>query len=420
MSIRNSPQLSPQLLDAARSNGRGSHGPCTAAGKQNSKMNALKHGERSDPENHYEVMRALGEDPAQFEALKQELRDSFGPGDAFFDKQVDDLARLYWRRDRLERMEGGLMRRALLELDEREHQRRLAVEGASFEPGQAINIELTEPSDPAARRRLQRSFLGLIREQVGARSFLPWQGAALEGFSKGRSGWRPARLCALLREFADKPRKLALEKARQERAGEDAAWLAAAALWGQAGPEESSGESPAAADCVAQSPCGGDSAVLPPAEPSPAPAEPGADPLEELQYQELLALVEVEIAHAEREFEYEEKMHEARVAIERDACLAPAGEEWRMMLRREEALDRAIDRKIKLLLSLRKSAERSPAAELRSDAPAEDVAAPLVGAQAHDECGHKSHPYGEAAPTNEQPSPQGRGCQAPALSSAGA
>jgi hypothetical protein len=85
------------------------------------------------------------------------------------------------------------------------------------------------------------------------------------------------------------------------------------------------------------------------------------DPVEELQYQELLALLEVEIAHAVREFEYEEKLNEERVAIERDACLAPAGEEWRMMLRREEALDRAIDRKIKLLLSLRKSAQRSPA-----------------------------------------------------------
>jgi hypothetical protein len=70
-------------------------------------MKALEHGERSAPENHYEVMRALGEDPARFEALKLELRDSFGSGDAFFDKQIDDLARLYWRRDRLERMEGG-------------------------------------------------------------------------------------------------------------------------------------------------------------------------------------------------------------------------------------------------------------------------------------------------------------------------
>jgi hypothetical protein len=324
-------------------------------------MNALEHGERSSPENHYAVMLALGEDPAQFDALKQELRDSFGPGDAFLEKQVDDLARLYWRRDRLERMEGGLMRGALLELDARQHERRLEIEGASFQPGQALNRDLTEPSDPAARRRLQRSFLGLVREQVAARSFLPWQGAALEGFSKGRSGWRPARLCTLLKEFADRPSKLAKEKARQERAAEDAAILAAAALWSQVGPEETSEESPAVADGVAQSLSGGDSAALPPAGPSPAPAEPGADPLEELRYRELLALVEVEIAHAEREFEYEEKMHEERVAIERDACLAPAGEEWRMLLRREETLDRSIDRKIKLLLSLRKSSTGTPA-----------------------------------------------------------
>jgi hypothetical protein len=421
MSIRTSPQLTPQLLDAARSNARRSHGPCTAAGKQNSKMNALEHGERSAPENHYEVMRALGEDPAQFEALKQELRGSFGPGDAFFDKQIDDLARLYWRRDRLERMEGGLMRSALLDLDARQHERRLEIEGASFEPGQAFNIGLTEPSDPAARWRLQRSFLGLVREQVGARSFLPWQRAAVDGFSKGRSGWRPARLCTLLKEFADRPRKLAKEKARQERAERDAAILAAAALWGQEGPEGTSGESPAAADCVAQSPCGGDSAVLPLPEPSPAPAGTGADPLEELRYQELLALVEVEIAHAEREFEYEEKMHEARLAIERDACLAPAGEEWRMLLRREETLDRAIDRKIKLLLSLRKEAAKaqepqSPDTRDSALPPAEvgaltkDVGAALVVAQADEAGGH----------ADEQPSPEGRGSQAPAVSSAGA
>jgi len=39
-----------------------------------------------------------------------------------------------------------------------------------------------------------------------------------------------------------------------------------------------------------------------------------------------------------------------------------------------------------------------------------DAGAPLVGAQAHDECG----------PTNEQPSPEEIGCQAPAVSSAGA
>ena len=203
MSIRNSPQLSPQLLDAARCNARRSHGPCTAAGKQNSKMNGVKHGERSDPENHYEVMRALGEDPAQFDALKQELRDSFGAGDAFLDKQVDDLARLYWRRDRLERSQTGLMRRALLAVEEQQHRRRKEIEGASFEVGQAINISMQAPADPAARLRLLLSFLGVIRVQVHGRSFLAWQAAALEGFYRKKGGWRAARLGYLLSLFAE-------------------------------------------------------------------------------------------------------------------------------------------------------------------------------------------------------------------------
>jgi hypothetical protein len=203
MSIRTSPRLTPQLLDAARSNGRRSHGPRTAAGKHNSRMNGVKHGERSDPENHYEVMRALGEDPAQFEALKQELRASFGSGDAFLEKQVDDLARLYWRRDRLERSQTGLMRRALLAVEDQQHRRRKEIEGATIEVGQAINSTLGEPSDPAARLRLLLSFLGVIRVQVHARSFLAWQAAALQGFCGKKGGWRAARLSFLLSLFAE-------------------------------------------------------------------------------------------------------------------------------------------------------------------------------------------------------------------------
>jgi hypothetical protein len=150
----------------------------------------------------------------------------------------------------------------------------------------------------------------------------------------------------------------------------------------------------------------------------PASPAPATEPADELRYNELVLLLADEVAAVEQEFEYEEKLNEERAAIERDACLAPAGEEWRMLLRREESLDRAIDRKIKLLLSLRKAAARtqvpqtleSRSAPAEQGAPAEDVGAPLVGAQAHEECG----------PTNEQPSPLGRGCQAPAVSSAGA
>ena len=98
MSLRKSPKRTPDLLEAARSNSQRSTGPRSPSGKQNAKMNATKHGERSEPENHYAVMRALGEDPEEFAKLKHELMDSFGPGDALLEKQIDDLARLYWRR----------------------------------------------------------------------------------------------------------------------------------------------------------------------------------------------------------------------------------------------------------------------------------------------------------------------------------
>ena len=390
MSIRTSPKLTPQLLDAARSNAQCSTGPRSAAGKQHSRMNAVRHGERSDPDNHYDVMRALGEDPARFEALKQNLRDSFGPGDAFLEKQLDDLARLYWRRDRLERSQTGLMRRALLALEEQQHRRRKEIEGATIEVGQAINVTLGEPSDPAARLRLLLSFLGVIRVQVHARSFLAWQAAALQGFYRKKSGWRGARLCVLLSLFAGSNLPLPLSDAGAHVADAE-------------GDEEADVEAP----------LGGAEADV---EGRPCDA---TEPADELRYNELVLLLEDEMASVEEEFEYEEKLSEERAAIDRDACLAPAGEEWRMLLRREESLDRAIDRKIKLLLSLRKAAaqaQKPQTLESRS-APAEDVGAPLAGAQADGEGGHEGRPYDDV---NEEPSPEGRGCQAPAVSSAGA
>jgi hypothetical protein len=378
MSLRKLPQPTSQLLDAARSNGRRSHGPCTAAGKQNSKMNGVKHGERSAPENHYEVMRALGEDPARFEALKRELRGSFGPGDAFFDKQVDDLARLYWRRDRLERSQTGLMRRALLEVEERQHRRRKEIEGAAIAVGEAIDVRLVAPSDPAARLRLLLSLLGAVGAEVQARRFLPWQAAALKGCYGGKGGWRAGRIGHLLSVFADPDIAARLMEA--------------------------------------------------PGEPAGLPCEP----TEVRWHKELLRLLEAETASVAEEFEYEQKLNEEKTAIERDACLAPAGEEWRMLLRREESLDRAIDRKIKLLLTLRKgstgtlacagvgAAEGLETGKSACPTP-EEMDASGTGTPACAEASMAgSQDLGVPGPIEEEPSPEGSGCQAPAVSSAGA
>ncbi len=307
MSIRNSPQRTPQLLDAARSNGRRSHGPRTAAGKQNCKMNGVKHGERSDPENFHEVMRALGEDPAQFEALKQELLDSFGPGDGRFEKQVDDLARLYWRRDRLERSQTGLMRRALEGVEGRQYELRRCLAAATFDSSQSalMDLDLPLPNDRCVRLRQLLSLLGVISEQVKRQVFVPRQASVLATYYKGQVGWRPARIDKLLDPYMA---RLQYEANCRDKTYKDY--------------------------------------ML---NPEPLPL-PGPE-----HHQELLRLLEEERAAVEAEFQHEVEAREEKAAIERDACLAPSGEEWKLMLRREETLDRSIDRKIKLLLGLRKS-----------------------------------------------------------------
>ena len=246
-------------------------------------MNALEHGERSDPENHYEVMRALGEDPARFEALKQELSASFSTGDPFVEKQVDDLARLYWRRDRLERSQTGLMRRALLALEEQQHRRRKEIEDCTIEVGQALNVTLEAPSDPAARLRLLLSFLALIRLQVHGRSFLAWQAAALQGFYRNKTGWRGPRLCFLLSLFAGSNLPLPLGDAGAHAAdAED--------------DEEDDIEAPLVDAQPAQ-------------EAGPFVA---TEPADELRYKQLVLLLADEVAAVEQEFEYEEKLNEEK------------------------------------------------------------------------------------------------------------
>jgi len=71
-------------------------------------------------------------------------------------------------------------------------------------------------------------------------------------------------------------------------------------------------------------------------------------------------LLEEEIGSVREEFAYAERANEESAAIEREACLAPEGETWSMMLRQEGALDRSIDRKVRILLRLRKESTNHP------------------------------------------------------------
>jgi hypothetical protein len=107
----------------------------------------------------------------------------------------------------------------------------------------------------------------------------------------------------------------------------------------------------------------------------------------EAEHEELLRLLGEEMASTEEELAYEEKMNEERVAIERDACLAPQDDAWRILVRQEGSLDRSIDRKVRILLGLRKESGRQAGAPAggRGGAQREDVEEPVAGAPEHAE-----------------------------------
>jgi hypothetical protein len=318
MSLRKSPQVTPELLAATRQNAQHSTGPRTAAAKQNSKFNALKHGAYVRDENHHAAMRALGEDPEQFQALVEELLRAFGPGDALWEMQIEDLARLYWRRDRLERMQEGLKRRALQGIDDWQHRRRQEMARVTFSPTQPhiLDVSLSESNDRGVELRKTLSYLELVREQTRRSIFSPRQGSILESLYKGKVGWRMALVLNLLWHFHEMA-KVAKHPAQNS-------YLSFL-------------------------------------------REQGDEPPGESDRQDLLRLLEEEITSVREEFAYAEKLNAERTEIEREACLVPEGETWNMLLRQEGALDRSIDRKVRILLRLRKEATDRPVAPTVQD-----------------------------------------------------
>jgi hypothetical protein len=267
------------------------------------KMNALKHGCDAAAENEAAVMRALGEDPERYAALKQELATAYGPGDAPWDHQLEDLAKLYWRRNRIERMETGLMRRALQAVEEGQRTRRGQIAAATFDASSTLStdLKLGVPTEPCARLRQQLSRLAAIHEQL--RRGVVGQQLVIQKYLPPALGQRPARIGELMLMFGNR----AYYQAKQDKQGLNNLLN-----------------------------------------------EMGGEANVDVLWRELLCLLEEEIAAVKAAFAEEVKVQEEKDAIERDACLAPAGETWEMLARQEMALDRSIDRKVKILLTMRK------------------------------------------------------------------
>ncbi len=99
-------RVTAKQLAANRRNSQQSTGPKTALGKRNASQNSLQHGLFA--KSLEGSFRQLGEDPEDFHALVQSLRETFQPEDHFEEMLIEDLAVLRWRLHRLRRAEWGI------------------------------------------------------------------------------------------------------------------------------------------------------------------------------------------------------------------------------------------------------------------------------------------------------------------------
>jgi hypothetical protein len=104
MSAPSNALMSFAKLIAQRTNAQRSTGPRTEAGKSRSRGNALRHsgwaGGRCWTDD---AVHAIHEDPEDFQRLRESLRKSWGdPDNGIRNALIEHLARLYWRRERME------------------------------------------------------------------------------------------------------------------------------------------------------------------------------------------------------------------------------------------------------------------------------------------------------------------------------
>jgi uncharacterized protein YecA (UPF0149 family) len=100
----------PAQIEANQANGRRSHGPRTAEGKARSSANSLRHGFCS------QSVLLPGDDPAEYQAMLDELRDHFGPADLTEERTVREMADAEWRLRRARQHQETLLTDACEEL----------------------------------------------------------------------------------------------------------------------------------------------------------------------------------------------------------------------------------------------------------------------------------------------------------------
>ncbi len=149
MSLLRKRTLTPQRLAAFQSNGRHSCGPATPEGIERIRAANLRHGFYSQAQG--EALRALGEDPAEFEHLLESLIATWQPADEFESRLVTRLARALWRMERGDRIQESMAVAQLERMD-------VSVERLALLARDAIRKEDDAPEVPDGCRRSRGLF----------------------------------------------------------------------------------------------------------------------------------------------------------------------------------------------------------------------------------------------------------------------
>ncbi len=295
MSIRKSPTPTLPQIAANRENAKKSTGPRTEAGKARAKLNAFKHSQYSA--SFRESMIALGEDPQEFDRLYRDLLDAYQPTDPLWAKQVDDLAKLYWRQGRWERARSGVLRREmeLLEVQQLRRKQEQNRESIDYLGAEVSEVGLRRLQDSSAKFEETLSHLQTILERAEQRDFSNDMKSYFLMLYGKKLTYRGDQIARLFRRFAHPE-------------------------WSHTPPNEAS-------------------------------------------YTRLRNLLLEEIRGVREEYALFQRERLNISTAARDACLAPVGKQWTWMLRQENALDRAIDRKVKILISYKNRARKQRAEE---------------------------------------------------------